>query len=518
MNLSESSPPMMRHRDLADSCHSRLMLAAEPFGALPSSPRSPALPRASAWRSRRQAQPRIAQDVIPFDAAVRTATLPNGVKVFIRQNGQPAKRVALRLAIKAGSIHEADDQQGLAHLIEHMAFNGSAHFKPGELISAFESIGARLGPHVNAYTSFDETVYMLELPSDKPEIVTKGLTAMADFAGGLTLDAAEIDKERGVVIEEWRGGLGAGSRIRDKQFPMLFYRSRYAERLPIGKPEVIRNAPAARLRAFYDTWYRPDRMAIIVVGDIDPQQIEQGVRTLFEPLAARAPAAPEPDRTVPLHQELLVNVATDPELTRSNVQLVRKRASQDGQRVADYRRGLVHRLVDYMFGERFTELARRPDAKFLGAGAGGDSLSPTVDVFILSAACPGRTHPGRPVVARHRSQARAAVRVRRRRARAREALDGGLHGAGVQRARQDRKRLVRAGVSQLLPRRRAVARHRVRIPAHPGVAPHSHDRRGLDVRANAPRRRQPRAARHCAAEAECRGAVRKGASGDVGVG
>src|SRR6187401_2345805 len=132
-----------------------------------------------------QAQPSInPQDIIPFDAAVRTATLPNGLKICVRHNEQPAKRVALRLAVKAGSIDEADDQQGLAHLIEHMAFNGSAHFKPGELISAFESIGARLGPHVNAYTSFDETVYMLELPSDKPEIVTKGLTAMADFAGG----------------------------------------------------------------------------------------------------------------------------------------------------------------------------------------------------------------------------------------------------------------------------------------------------------------------------------------------
>src|SRR4029079_11984183 len=257
------------------------------------------------------------QDIIPFDAAVRTATLPNGVKVFIRHNEQPAKRVALRLAVKAGSIDEADDQQGLAHLIEHMAFNGSAHFKPGELISAFESIGARLGPHVNAYTSFDETVYMLELPSDKPDIVAKGLTAMADFAGGLSLDPAEIDKERGVVIEEWRGGLGAQSRIRDKQFPVLFYRSRYAERLPIGKPEMIRNAPAARLRAFYDTWYRPEQMALVVVGDVDAQKIEQDVRALFGPLAARAPKAAEPDRTVPLHPELLINIATDPELTRT---------------------------------------------------------------------------------------------------------------------------------------------------------------------------------------------------------
>ena len=139
-------------------------------------------------------------DVIPFDAAIHTATLPNGLKYFVRRNDQPAKRISLRLAVKAGSLDEADDQQGLAHFIEHMAFNGSTHFKPGELISYFESVGARLGPHVNAYTSFDETVFMLDLPTDKPDIVAKGLTALADFAGGLTLDAREVDKERGVVI------------------------------------------------------------------------------------------------------------------------------------------------------------------------------------------------------------------------------------------------------------------------------------------------------------------------------
>src|SRR5919202_6983552 len=217
------------------------------------------------------------QDVIPFDKAVHTATLPNGLKYFVRRNARPANRIALRLAVKAGSLNEADDQLGLAHLIEHMAFNGSEHFKPGELVSYFESTGARLGPHVNAYTSFDETVYMLELPTDKPDIVTKGLTALADFAGRLTLSKEEVDKERGVVIEEWRGRLGAGSRIRDKQFPILFYNSRYAERLPIGKPDIIRNAPVERLRAFYDTWYRPDRMAVVAVGDVDAAQIQQNI-------------------------------------------------------------------------------------------------------------------------------------------------------------------------------------------------------------------------------------------------
>jgi zinc protease len=324
-------------------------------------------------------------DVIPFDTAIKTALLPNGLKFYIRQNGRPAKRVSLRLAVKAGSMNEEPDQLGLAHLIEHMAFNGSTNFAPGELVKYFETTGSRLGPHLNAYTSFDETVYMFDIPSDKPEIVEKALTALSDYAGGLKLSPEEVDKERGVVVEEWRGGLGAGSRIRDKQFPVLFYRSRYAERLPIGKPDIIRNAPAARLRAFYDAWYRPDRISIIVVGDVDAAQMEKEVRSLFTPLAARAPAAPEPDRTVPLHEQLLVNVATDPELTRSNVQLLRKYPSQKGQKVSDYRRTLVERLANYMMGQRFIELARRPDAKFLGAGAGANSLSQAVDAYVLSA-------------------------------------------------------------------------------------------------------------------------------------
>src|SRR5471030_1644865 len=175
-----------------------------------------------------------------------------------------------------------------------MAFNGSANFKPGELVSYFESIGARLGPHVNAYTGFDETVYMLDVPSDKPEVVEKALTALSDFAGGLSLTQEEVDKERGVVIEEWRGGLGASSRVRDKQLPILFNQSRYAERLPIGKPDIIKNAPVARLRALYDTWYRPERIAVIVVGDIDQQKVEQSIKTDFGPLTARAAAAPVP--------------------------------------------------------------------------------------------------------------------------------------------------------------------------------------------------------------------------------
>jgi zinc protease len=325
------------------------------------------------------------QDTIPFDPAVKSGTLPNGLKYYVRKNDRPANRVSLRLAVKAGSLDEADDQQGLAHMLEHMAFNGSAHFKPGDLVSYFESTGARLGPHVNAYTSFEETVYMLDLPSDKPEIVEKGFTAFADFAGGMTLDPKEIDKERGVVIEEWRGGLGAQSRIRDKEIPVLFYHSRFADRLPIGKPDILRTFPPARLRAFYDTYYRPERMAVVAVGDLDAQKLVDDITSAFAGVKDRAPEPPPRQADVPMHKETLVSVVTDPEVTQSSVAVLHKEPKPSEDTVADYRRDLVQRLFEQMLNERFDEISRQPDAKFLGAGVGGEGLSSTVEAEALSA-------------------------------------------------------------------------------------------------------------------------------------
>ena len=243
--------------------------------------------------------------VIPLDTAVATGTLPNGLRYYVRRNARPEKRVMLQLAVKAGSVDETDAQQGLAHFLEHMGFNGTRHFKPGELIAALESTGARLGPHVNAQTGFDDTIYMFQLPTDKAGIVEKGMQALADFAGGMTLDAKEIDKERGVVIEEWRGGLGAGSRLRDQQIPVLFAKSKYAERLPIGKPEILKSFPAAELRAFYTKWYRPDRMAVVAVGDMDPAALEALIKKEFGPLTKPATAAPARDYPMPLQAEVL---------------------------------------------------------------------------------------------------------------------------------------------------------------------------------------------------------------------
>jgi zinc protease len=334
-------------------------------------------------------------DRIPFDSAVTTGTLPNGLRYYIRRNAEPEKRVDLQLAVKAGSIDEADDQQGLAHFLEHMAFNGTRRFKPGELIATLESSGARMGPHVNAYTSFDETVYMFQLQTDREGLVEKGMQALADFAGGLTLDPKEIDKERGVVIEEWRGRLGAGQRLFEQQAPVLFHKSRYAERLPIGKPEVIKNAPPERIRAFYTRWYRPDRMAVVIVGDIDPQRMAAQVKQEFGPLANPAAAAPDRSYPVPMHAETLTKVATDPEAQGSSVTMLRKRPGGEDQTVGDYRQTLVEQLVSRMLNERFSDLARRPDAAFLNAGASGGDLTPTVETFSLNASVQhGRTEAG----------------------------------------------------------------------------------------------------------------------------
>lgn len=332
---------------------------------------------------------------LPLDPSIREGRLPNGLRYFLRQNGRPAKRVSLRLAVDVGSIHEADDQRGLAHFLEHMAFNGSAHFKPGELVAFLESIGARFGPHVNASTSFDETIYMLEVPTDREGYVDKGLLALRDFAGGATLSGEEIDKERGVVLEEWRGRLGASSRITDQQLPVLFGRSRYAERLPIGLPETLRTFPHERLRDFYTTWYRADRMAVIVAGDLPLDEAERLVRSRFGDLPRPTGPAPEVDRAVPPHAEPLYKMVVDSEAQRWSVTAAYKRAPEPDGTLGAYRRSVVRSIGVQMLNARLAEIAQRADAPFLAADAGASPLGRSLSLFELSAeVAPGRLAAG----------------------------------------------------------------------------------------------------------------------------
>jgi zinc protease len=327
-----------------------------------------------------------AQDLatpLPLDAAIRSGVLPNGLQYFIRANGRPENRVMLRLAVKAGSIDEDDDQRGLAHVLEHMAFNGTAHFKPGELVAYLESIGARFGPHVNAYTSFDETVYMLDVPTDRAGVLTRGFEALSDFAGGIALDTEEINRERGVVIEEWRGSLGAGTRMQEPQLKALFGESRYLNRLPIGTPEVLKSFPPDRLRQFYRDHYRPGRMAVIVVGDIDPAEIERLVRQHFSGLAAGG--APRTVYPIPDHSDTRYVSVSDVEAQGSSVSVTHKGPLQKLRTAADYRRTVVRSLMHQMLNARFAEIVRQADAPFLRASSGDETIGQTIEAVSVSA-------------------------------------------------------------------------------------------------------------------------------------
>src|SRR5262249_33746852 len=172
-------------------------------------------------------------DPIPVEREITIGQLPNGLRYYVRANKKPEKRAELRLVVKAGSVLEDDDQQGLAHFVEHMAFNGTSHFPKNEIIKFIESLGMRFGADLNAYTSFDQTVYMLQVPTDKPEVMDKALLVLEDWAHNVSFDNSEIDKERGVVMEEWRLSRGAGARTTDKLFPIVLKGSRYADRIPI---------------------------------------------------------------------------------------------------------------------------------------------------------------------------------------------------------------------------------------------------------------------------------------------
>ena len=325
---------------------------------------------------------------LPIDPAVKTGRLPNGLRYFIRQNARPANRVSMRLAVNVGAVQEDADQRGLAHFLEHMAFNGTEHFKPGELVSFLESIGARFGPHVNASTSFDETIYMLDIPTDRPGYVDRGMTVLQDFAAGISFLPAEVEKERGVVLEEWRGRLGAGSRLTDKQLPVIFQGSRYAERLPIGLPAILQNAPRERLVSFYKKWYRPDQMAVVVVGDIPVAEAEKLVQSHFGGMVAAAGAPPTVDTSVPAHQDTLINMSTDPEAQGWTVSVGFKGKAEHDLTVGGYRKTLVENLVAQMLNLRLREIARRPNAPFLGAQAGTSGIGRSLELFEIEAQVP----------------------------------------------------------------------------------------------------------------------------------
>ena len=322
---------------------------------------------------------------MPVEPAVTVGEFANGFRYFIRENQEPENRAELRFVVRVGSIVEDDDQLGLAHVLEHMAFNGTEHFEKGALVDFMESIGMRLGPGVNATTSYDETTYMLEVPTDNAENMATAFQIMEDWAHGLTLDPEEIDQERGVVIKEWRLGQGAAARLRDQQFPVIFSDSHYAERLPIGTLESLRSFDHDAVRRFYRDWYRPDLMAVIAVGDFDASSVEALTRQHFEGLPIPSNPSERSVYPVPDHDETLFSIVTDPEISSTTVSVYHKMDVEDDWTIAGYRQRIVESLYNGMLNDRFAELARQPDPPFLRASSAQGQLIRSKGVYALTA-------------------------------------------------------------------------------------------------------------------------------------
>lgn len=314
---------------------------------------------------------------LELDSSVVTGTLPNGMDFFIKQNSEPKNRIMLRLVVDVGSNMEEDDQQGVAHLLEHMAFNGTEHFAENQLVDYFESIGMAFGPEVNAYTSFDETVYMLEVPADDPEMLLTGLTVLRDWACAITIDAEELDKERGVVTEEWRLGRGLSGRKQDVQIPFLLKDSRYAERLPIGKMDVIANIPRQRVLDFYKKWYRPDLMSVVVVGDADSQYLKQMVNDVMSDIPAATEENPRIQYNVKPQTEEAVLVFKDAEQPYTLIQILEQIEYEPLTVKGQFRQALVASIASSILNARFAEITQSGNAPWLDAAAFSQNITRT---------------------------------------------------------------------------------------------------------------------------------------------
>ncbi len=307
----------------------------------------------------------------PTDPDIRMGKLENGMQYYIKPNAKPEKKVELRLVVNAGSIQEDEDQLGLAHFNEHMLFNGTKRYPKNELVDFLQSIGVTFGADLNAYTSFDETVYILPIPTDKPGNLEKGFEVLEDWASNALFTNEEIDSERGIVLEESRMGKGADDRMMQKYLPQLFAGSRYADRLPIGKDEIIKNASYETVKRFYKEWYRPNNMAVLVVGDITYEKGMELIQKHFAHLKNPANARPRITYEVPKYSEASAMVLTDKEATNYTFQLYfSAEKEEDPTRIQTYRKNIIKGLISEIANKRLRELTQSEEPPFIYAGTG----------------------------------------------------------------------------------------------------------------------------------------------------
>ena len=333
----------------------------------------------------------MAQQPIPTDPDVRMGKLDNGMTYYIRHNAWPEQRAEFFIAQRVGSIQENDEQRGLAHFLEHMCFNGTEHFKGNDIVKWCESIGVKFGRDLNAYTSIDRTVYNISnVPTLREGIIDSCLLILHDWADGLLLEPEEIQKERGVIHEEWRLRTSAMTRMFERDLPKLYPGSKYGYRMPIGLMEIIDNFKPKVLRDYYEKWYRPDNQAIIVVGDFDVDQVEQKIKTLFSPIKMPEDPAPVVAEQVPDNAEAIYVVDKDKEMQYSIVELMIKSDPIPDEMKGDMQYLFIDFMKDAAMGmlnDRLGELAKKPDCPFLQgqAGYGQYIYSKTKDAFEMNA-------------------------------------------------------------------------------------------------------------------------------------
>ncbi|MCR4632079.1 MAG: insulinase family protein, partial [Treponema sp.] len=313
---------------------------------------------------------------LSVNPAIKSGTLKNGMEYFVQQNSEPKNRIMLRLVVKAGSCMEEDDQQGVAHLVEHMAFNGTEHFKKNEIINFMESVGMKFGADLNAYTSFEQTVYMFEIPADDKAVLEKAMLILHDWACAVSFEQEELDKERGVVKEEWRLSQGANQRINEKIFDVELHGSRYQVRMPIGKMEVIDNVNRQRVVDFYQKWYRPELMAVAVVGDLPASELEAAVKKVMATVPASEEKTSRPSYEVPFTEEKTLIPVKDSEWKYTILQ-VESRLKNFGPVVT--KEQMYENLnLDFIAGiinQRFSELSKQAETPYIAAQVGSTALT-----------------------------------------------------------------------------------------------------------------------------------------------
>jgi len=324
-------------------------------------------------------------DPINNDPNVKIGKLANGLTYYIRENSKPENRAEFWLVVNAGSMQENEDQLGLAHFVEHMGFNGIKGWPGNKLTDELQKIGVSFGGGINAYTSFDETVYTLTMPTDNPKNIEMAMGILKGWANDFLLDNKEIEEERGIIIEEYRLGLGADDRMRKKWFPVLFNGSRYAERYPIGTLEVLENFKPKTLKDFYYDWYRPDLQAIVVVGDVNAAEIEKMIQAKFGKMKPKKNPREKIIYPVEPAKEPVAVVATDKEAGVNTVFTVRLFPHFVMKTVGDYKTKMTHELFNLMYSGRLEEMMQNPNTPFIGAHVGYGDFIGNSDAYFAQA-------------------------------------------------------------------------------------------------------------------------------------